>query len=78
MKASVKKVAQLKHITRQLDQAMRNNRREIQSSHLTSELDSVEGGFESNPFATSKDKQERRPGKQAEKGNLLWISRWDS
>lgn len=37
MKANAEKHAPLEYLRRQLDQAIRNNRREIQSSHCTSE-----------------------------------------
>ena len=69
MKVNVEKNAQLEYLRKQLEQAMRNNLREIQSSHSTSESNSVEDGSDSNPFASSEDEGEsrlRRPrrGKQ--------------
>ena len=61
VKASVEKDAQLEYLRKQHEQGMRNNRREIQSSHYTSESNAVEHEYERNPFTSSEEEGERRP-----------------
>jgi len=69
MKLNAKKDAQLEYLKKQLDQAMRNNRREIRSSH-SSDSQSVGEESEGNPFATSDEDLERRP-RRARTGKQL-------
>ena len=61
MTVNAEKDAQIEYLRKQLEQAIKNNRREIQSSHSTSESNSVEDESESNPFASSEEEGERRP-----------------
>jgi len=61
MRDNTEKDAQLEYLRKQLEQAMRKNRREIQSSHSTSESNLIEDGSKSNPFASSEEEEVRRP-----------------
>jgi len=61
LKANAEKDAQLEYLRRQLDQAMRINRKEIQSSHSTSGTGSAEEDTNNNPLASSDEDEERRP-----------------
>jgi len=61
MKINAEKDTQLEYLKKQLDYAMRNNRRDIQSSHSISEPNSDEDEIKGNPFASSEDSKERRP-----------------
>jgi hypothetical protein len=64
MKLNAEKEAQIEYLRRQLDQAMRRNRKEIQSSKSSSRSHSEEeeeGGSESNPFGTSEEEEVREP-----------------
>jgi len=61
MKINAEKDAQLDYLRKKLDQTMRNNCRNIQSSHSTSEPYSVKDESKDNPFAYSEDGEERRP-----------------
>lgn len=69
LKLNAEKDAQLEYLRKQLDQAMRNNRREIRSSH-SSDSHSVGEESEDNPFATSDEELERRP-RRARRGKQL-------
>ena len=69
LKLNAEKDAQLEYLRKQLDQAMRNNRREIRSSH-SSDSHSVEEESGDNPFATSDEELERRP-RRARRGKQL-------
>ena len=60
MKGNAEKDAQLEYLMGQLEQTMRNNRREVYNSHSTSESNLFKDGFEDNPFASSEDDGERR------------------
>jgi len=53
LKASAKKDAQLEYLRGKLAQAMRNNQGEVQSSHSSSECNSVEEESKNNPLQTS-------------------------
>ena len=59
MKDNAKKDAQFDYLRRKIEQAMRNNWREVHSSHSTSESNLVKDGFEDNPFASSEDDRGR-------------------
>ena len=69
MKLNAEKDAQLEYLRKQLEQAMRNTRREIRSSH-SSDSQSVGGDSDGNPFATSDEDLERRP-RRSRKGKQL-------
>jgi len=69
IKLNAEKDAQLEYLRKQLDQARRNNRREIRSSH-SSDSQSVGGESEGNPFATSDEDLKRRP-RRARRGKQL-------
>jgi len=61
MKDNAEKEAPLEYLRRQLEQAIRNNRREVHSSCSTNESNSVKDGSDDNPFALSEYDRERRP-----------------
>lgn len=61
MTLNAKKDAQLEYLRKQLQQAMRNNRREIESAHSPSESQSVDEESEGNLFAISDEDREKGP-----------------
>jgi len=61
MKQNDVKDVQIEYLRKQLDQAMRNNRREVQSSYSPSETHSVDKESEDHHFTTSEEDEERRP-----------------
>jgi len=82
MKANAKTDAHLWFHRKQLDQAMRNNRREIQSSRSTSESHSTEEDFEDYPFVISEEEEAREPrrrrgGKQLAMGFKVEIPEFE-
>jgi len=69
MKVNPKEDAQLDYLRRQLDQARRSNRKELQSSRSTSVSHLADEDFEGKPFGTSEEEEVRehkrhRGGKQ--------------
>jgi len=61
LKLSARKDAQLEYLKKQLVQAMRNNRREIQSFHSVKEFEPSEEEVESHPLDSSDEEEEQRP-----------------
>ena len=72
IKVNDEKDAQLEYLWRQLDQAMRNNRRELQSSRSTSVSHSADEESESNPFGTSKEDEVREP-RRSQGGKQIYV-----
>ena len=69
MKLNAEKDAQVEYLRKQLDRAMRNNRRKIRSSH-SSDSQLVGEESEGNPFAASDEDLERR-ARRARRGKQL-------
>jgi len=76
MKVNAEKGPQLEYLRRQLDQAMRNNQRELLSSRSMSMSHSVDEESKSNPFGTSEEDEAREPRIRREASDPTWTSRW--
>ena len=73
MKLNVEKDAQLDYLIRQLDQAMRNNQKEIQSSRFSIESKALEEGAEEEDSDSSVKK--KRPIRASVPSKQAWVSK---